>query len=216
MKATILPLGDQAVLVRFGATLSDEANRAAIGFAAKVVGARIGGVTEVVPSLVSVQVSYNPGKIGFAALCGELRLLLWALEPERAIAGAEHTIKVRFGGEAGPDLPEVAGLLGLDAEALVSRHCAAALRVLATGFAPGFVYCGFHPPELVLPRRTAVRPRVEPGSILFAAGQTAIAATSIPTGWHVIGRTEFANFDPWRTPPTRLQAGDLVRFEAVP
>ena len=45
-----------------------------------------------------------------------------------------------------------------------------------------------------------------------AAGQTAIAATSIRTGWHVIGQTEFQNFDPGREPPTLLRAGDAVRF----
>jgi inhibitor of KinA len=49
--------------------------------------------------------------------------------------------------------------------------------------------------------------------VLFAAGQTAIAATEIPTGWHVIGRTEFRNFDPTASVPTRLAAGDAVQFE---
>jgi inhibitor of KinA len=88
--------------------------------------------------------------------------------------------------------------------------------VLATGFAPGFVYCGFHESALRTPRRAAVRPPVAPGSVLFAAGQTAIAATPVPTGWHLIGRTDFINFDAGRSPPTRLREGDLVAFEAVP
>jgi inhibitor of KinA len=87
--------------------------------------------------------------------------------------------------------------------------------VLATGFAPGFVYCGFHEAGLRVPRRAAVRPPVAPGSVLFAAGQTAIAATPVPTGWHLIGRTDFINFDAMRDPPTILQEGDLVAFEAV-
>jgi allophanate hydrolase subunit 1 len=52
--------------------------------------------------------------------------------------------------------------------------------------------------------------------VLFAAGQTAIAATPIRTGWHVIGRTAFQNFDPQRSPPTRLSAGDLVQFGSDP
>ena len=50
------------------------------------------------------------------------------------------------------------------------------------------------------------------GTVLFAAGQTAIAATPIRTGWHVIGRTSFQNFDLKRDPPTVLSAGDTVRF----
>ena len=86
---------------------------------------------------------------------------------------------------------------------------------LTTGFAPGFVYCGFHLEALNLPRRDLVRPQVPAGSVLFAAGQTAIAATDIPTGWHVIGRTDLRNFDPAAVPPTRLRAGDSVVFEAI-
>jgi inhibitor of KinA len=97
----------------------------------------------------------------------------------------------------------------------VSQHDAFPLRILATGFAPGFVYCGFHGETLTLPRRSAVRAMVPAGSVLFAAGQTAIAATDIPTGWHVIGWTDFTNFDPNMTPPTRLRAGDHVVFEAL-
>ena len=37
-------------------------------------------------------------------------------------------------------------------------------------------------------------------------------ATPIPTGWHVIGRTDFANFVPDRDPPTRLREGDEISF----
>jgi allophanate hydrolase subunit 1 len=51
--------------------------------------------------------------------------------------------------------------------------------------------------------------------VLFAAAQTAITSTPIPTGWHVIGHTEFRNFDPAAVPPTRLAAGDMVGFEVV-
>jgi inhibitor of KinA len=86
------------------------------------------------------------------------------------------------------------------------------MRVLATGFAPGFVYCGFHARDLVVPRREQVRPLVPAGTVLFAAGQTAIAATPVRTGWHVIGRTAFQNFDPKSDPPTTLKAGDTIRF----
>jgi 5-oxoprolinase (ATP-hydrolysing) subunit B len=101
-------------------------------------------------------------------------------------------------------------------DAFVAQHNAELLRVLTTGFAPGFVYCGFHPEALNLPRRTTVRPRVPAGSVLFAAGQTAISATEIPTGWHVIGRTAFRNFLPESDPPTLLRAGDLIQFREAP
>jgi KipI family sensor histidine kinase inhibitor len=211
LRPDIVPLGDQAMLVRFGTRLDDAANRAALGLEAKLARDPIPGVTEIVPSLVSVLLRYDPDAIGQARLAGEISLRLGhADEPGPP---AIHDIEVHFDG---PDLAEVAEALKLGVDAFVAAHNARPLRVLTTGFAPGFVYCGFHPEALNLPRRTIVRPLVPAGSVLFAAGQTAMAATEIPTGWHVIGRTEFRNFVPENDPPTLLRAGDLIRFREAP
>ena len=178
---TILPLGDAAVLVRFGDSLSEAANRQAIAFAARLDADMPEGV--------------------------ELRLRIG----ERPVApiGNSWSIPVVFDGE---DLMEVCGRLKLAPGAFVVKHNGTPLRVLATGFAPGFVYCGFHSPAMVVPRREQVRPMVPAGTVLFAAGQTAITATPIRTGWHVIGRTIFQNFDPDETPPTAFAPGDTVEF----
>lgn len=208
--AEIEPLGDMGLLVRFARQLSDDANRAALRFAARLAADPVPGVVEVVPSLVSVLVRYDPGQVGFQRLAGELALRVQA--GEAAVEPRLHSIDVRFDGE---DLAEVSATLKLSAESFVAAHNAKPLRVMTTGFAPGFVYCGLHDRDLVLPRRTVVRQKVEAGTVLFAAGQTAIAATEIPTGWHVIGHTDFRNFDPKSDPPTVLRAGDLVRFRAM-
>ncbi|HWA17571.1 MAG TPA: carboxyltransferase domain-containing protein [Devosia sp.] len=207
---TLLPLGDQALLIRYADTLSNIANRAAIAAASHIAQTPPAGVEEVVPGLVSVMLRYGPGT-DFQRLRGEVGLLLNGVG-EDAPAARTHRIGVDFSGE---DVGEVAAALGLTVEAFVAQHNASPVRVLATGFAPGFVYCGFHPAGLNLPRRSSVRPMVPAGTVLFAAGQTAIAATPIRTGWHVVGRTSFRNFDPSGKPPTRLAPGDAVIFEAL-
>lgn len=212
----IVPLGDQGLLVRFGTTLSDEANLATIAFARHLQESLPEGVTEIDPNLVSVLLKYDPRRIGFERLAGEVRLLIGAPVEGKARKPRRHKIAVSFGGEAGPDLDEVAATLELSADAFVAAHNARPLRVLTTGFAPGFVYCGFHPDNFVVPRRPTVRPSVPAGTLLFAAGQSAITGTAIPTGWHVIGRTEFRNFDAQRDPPTILDEGDELTFEALP
>jgi KipI family sensor histidine kinase inhibitor len=212
----IIPLGDCGLLVRFGAALSDAANRRAIGFARLLQDDLPEGVEEIDPNLVSVLLRYDPRQTGFERLAGEVRLRLGSTGAAPGPAAGRHRIAVRFGGEAGPDLEAAATALELGIEAFIAAHNARPLRVLTTGFAPGFVYCGFHPEALRLPRRARVRPPVAPGSILFAAGQTAITATPVPTGWHVIGRTTFRNFVPEASPPTVLREGDLVGFEAEP
>lgn len=206
---TIVALGDAGLLVRFGTVLTDAANRAAIALALALDRAPIPGVVEVVPNLVSVLLRYDPIVCAPSAIAGELRLRLFSLS-EAEPQTERWTIPITFDG---PDLDAVAAALGLSPSAFISAHNARPLRVLATGFAPGFVYCGLHPNELVIPRRAAVRPSVPAGSVLFAAGQTAITSTEMPTGWHVIGRTSFANFDPAWQKPTRLGAGDVVTFE---
>ena len=206
---TLLPLGDRALLIRFSEELSDAANRAAIALAQKLTAVALEGVEEIAPGLVSVLLRLSP-TADFMRLSGEIRMQMGVDDAPQS--GAEHAVEVVFDG---PDLPEIATLLGFDREDFVARHNAAPLRVLATGFAPGFVYCGFHPAALVAPRREAVRPMVPAGTVLFAAGQTAIAATPIRTGWHVIGRTTFQNFNPAAEPPTVLAPGDTIRFTEV-
>jgi KipI family sensor histidine kinase inhibitor len=207
----ILPLGDRALLVRFGDSLSDAANRAAIAFGRRAQEAALPGVEEVVPSLVSVLLRYAPERVTFEQLAGEVRLLAGAPEHELA-PPREHRVPVVFDGD---DIGEVAELLQMSVAQFVDAHCAAPLRVLATGFAPGFLYCGFHEERLRVPRRAEVRRQVPVGTVLFAAGQTAITSTAIPTGWHVIGRTAFRNFDVTHVPPTHVAAGDVVRFEVA-
>jgi KipI family sensor histidine kinase inhibitor len=206
-RAEIVPLGDSALLVRFGLRLDDAANRAALAFAARLTNEPVSGVVEVVPSLVSVLVRYAPDKVGPMRLAGELGLLMQS--GDRVEAPKTYDIATRFDG---PDLAEAAAALGLHPDAFVAQHNRAPLRVLTTGFAPGFVYCGLHDEALVVPRRVNVRQQVPAGSIIFAAGQTAIVATDVPTGWHLIGHTDFRNFRPDQDPPTLLRAGDFVRF----
>lgn len=209
------PLGDTALLVRFGDSLSNEANLATLAFARRLAARPVSGIVEVVPNLVSVLLRYDPDIVGFNRLCGEVGMLLSRDAAEQLAEARVHDVPVTFGGDGGPDFESVAKALGLTPERFIAAHNASRLRVLATGFAPGFVYCGFHPQSLHIPRRHEVRAKVPAGSVLFAAGQTAIAATDIPTGWSVIGHTPLRNFDPDTDPPTRLAAGDLVRFEVA-
>lgn len=206
---TLLPLGDRALLIRFADSLSDNANQAAIGLARRLAADPPAGVAEVAPGLVSVLLRLAEGA-SFSQVRNEVMLRAdWTgtFQP-----GAEYRISLRLDGE---DLDEVAARLGMNRTDFALRHNRRPLRVLATGFAPGFVYCGFHDDDMIVPRRESVRAMVPAGTVLFAAGQTAIAATPIRTGWHVIGQTTFQNFDPARMPPTTLQAGDLVRFESL-
>ncbi len=212
MMPLIVPLGDRGLLIRFAKTLDDQANIRAVGFARHLAANPPDGALEIVPKLVSVYVRYDPSRISFGDLSAEVRLRL-RLAMGRKAAGAPSEpviIPTRYDGE---DLGEAARAADLSESDFIDRHASAALRVLAIGFAPGFAYCGFHDQLPPLPRRGEVRPRVPAGTVLYAAGQTAITATAIPTGWNVIGHTDFRNFDATAKPPVRLEAGTPVRFD---
>ncbi|WP_404403960.1 allophanate hydrolase subunit 1 [Pelagibacterium halotolerans] len=211
----LVPLGESALVIKYADRFDPHANRVAIAMARLLATRDVPGVLEVVPNLVSVLVRFDPAATRFDAVAGEVRLLTSLDFPETGVP-KHHRVSIRFGGPDGPDLDAVAEGVGMSVEAFIDAHNATPLHVLATGFAPGFVYCGMHDERLHLPRRSEVRTSVSAGSVLFAAGQTAIAATPIPTGWHVIGHTDFRNFDPAAVPPTHLRPGDIVSFEAMP
>jgi KipI family sensor histidine kinase inhibitor len=54
---------------------------------------------------------------------------------------------------------------------------------------------------------------VPAGSVAIAGRQTGIYPAVTPGGWHLIGRTDLAAWDPRRDPPALLAPGDRVRFE---
>src|SRR5215217_2091380 len=93
---TILPLGDSGVLVRFGTTLSDAANRAAIALVRAIDNEPIPGVVAIVPNLVSVLLRYDPMATGsYASIAGELRLRLHRL-PDVTSTATRWSIPVTF------------------------------------------------------------------------------------------------------------------------
>lgn len=212
---SILPVGDSGLLIRFSSQLTDQANLAAVRAASALSRAELWGIREIVPSLVSVFVKYDPATIDFETLAGEMRLRLSTLA-EQAEPETRHVrMNVSFGGDCGPDLEQASEACGLGPADFVAAHNRSALRVLAVGFAPGFIYCGMHPEELHIPRKADVRPNVPPGSVLFAAGQTAITSTWVPTGWYVIGHTEFRNFLPGESVVTPVRAGDRLDIQGA-
>src|SRR5690606_35065858 len=91
------------------------------------------GVIEVVPSLVSVLVRYNPRKTGFEALAGEVRLALSQPDGQETAKAQNtvHEVPVTFGGSVGPDLQEVAAALDMETDAFVEAHNRSPLRVMA-------------------------------------------------------------------------------------
>jgi KipI family sensor histidine kinase inhibitor len=166
------------------------------------------GVVELVPGYRTVLIVADPGQ---AEALDELAARLPHLElpPAESVAGATVEIPVSYDGE---DLPEVAGLTGLEAEEVVRRHTAPEYTVAFLGFSPGFPYLVGLDPALEVPRRETPRTSIPAGSVGLAGNQTGIYPTASPGGWQLIGHTDVTLFDPARDPPALLAPGTHLRF----
>ena len=215
----ILPLGLDGILVRFADTLSEAGNRAGLAFIASLRREQPAGITETATSLTSVLVRFNPAKTTRARIEDRLRGLLSDRDWYSAPLPEGRTlwrIPAVFGGDHGPQLDEVADMVGLSPERAVEDIAGSQLRVLAIGFAPGQPYLGFLGERWNIPRQKAVAPQVPRGAVVVAVRQVIPFANAAPTGWWQIGQTAFRCYARAGTPPIPLRAGDSVRFEPVP
>ncbi len=215
----ILPLGPDALLVRFSLTSTPAANAAAQVLARLLEEAPPAGVAEIVPSLASVMVRFDPERTRRAALNQGLATLLagrdWhALRPPPA--RRRWRIPAAFGGAHGPQLAEAARLAGLNQSQALRDLAATRLRVLAIGFAPGQPYLGFLPPAWDFPRLDRLTPQVPAGALVVALRQVVAFNNPSTTGWRQVGRTAFRSFRPEAADPFPLRVGDEVVFEPVP
>ncbi|MFN3372789.1 MAG: 5-oxoprolinase subunit PxpB [Chloroflexus sp.] len=210
MSGRIDLMGEAALLVRWPANVA--AAGAPLAAMANLQRDPLPGVIDLVPAIDSLLVCFDPLTTDRTQLTDRLHTLA-AHPPLTALpTGRELVISVHYGGIDGPDLDAVAAQLGLSPQEVIDLHTATEQRVLMIGFAPGYPYLGWLPPELHLPRRATPRVAVPAGSVAIAAGMTGIYPAVLPGGWHLIGRTDVTLFDPASDPPVLLQPGDRVRF----
>ncbi|AUV01941.1 5-oxoprolinase subunit PxpB [Phytobacter ursingii] len=168
-------------------------------------------VVEAIPGMNNITVVLREPQT--LALDAIERLQRWweesdALEPESRTID----IPVLYGGEAGPDLPDVARHTGLTQKQVVELHASIDYVVWFLGFQPGFPYLGGMPENLATPRRAEPRVRVPAGSVAIGGAQTGIYPLVTPGGWNLIGRTELPLFTPSLSEPVLLRPGDTLRF----
>lgn len=201
-RRTVLPSGERAILVE----VEDAAS--AHDLAGSIRAAAHPDVEEIVPGARTVLVvASDPTALGAVAAL--------AADPPSGTATAtareEVVLAVRYDGE---DLAAVALECGLSEDEVVRRHAQARYVVEFVGFAPGFAYLAGLDPVLHLPRLASPRPSVPAGSVAIAGPYAAVYPRSSPGGWRLLGHTDEVLFDAGDAPPSRLEAGTVVRFEA--
>jgi len=213
----VQPLGDAALIVTFASELSALANARVHALAASLRDRPLatirGAAVEIVPAMVSLTVHVEPGMAERSA--EDLRARAVDVATGASLASAVDArpvreIAVRYGGDAGPDLADVAAFARCTPAEVIARHAARIYRVYMLGFLPGFAYLGDVDASLAAPRRATPRTRVPAGSVGIAGLQTGIYPQDSPGGWQIIGHTGARMFDP--ASGALLQPGDRVRF----
>lgn len=219
---TVEAIGDSALLLRWGDRIDPQLNLEVHALASRLRAHAPAWLLDVVPAYASLALHIDPA--GFERDLDPLRearrwLRAQGEDASDAAAPAQVArvveVPVRYGGDAGPDLEAVAAHCGIDAAAVVARHCAPLYRVAMLGFAPGFPYLLGLDPGLATPRLAQPRQRIPAGSVGIGGAQTGIYPREGPGGWQLIGRTSLSLFDPERDPPSVLAPGDSLRFVAV-
>ncbi|QKE85916.1 allophanate hydrolase subunit 1 [Arthrobacter sp. NEB 688] len=212
MPVQVLPAGEHAVLVEVPGLTEVLALAAAVRAAVASGEGPWGSVADVVPAARTLLL------VGDDVVPARLAEAVRALAPRVGTDGPVPPegpvveVPVRYDG---PDLDEVARLVGMDPAAVVAAHTGTPWRVAFGGFAPGFAYLVGGDPRLRVPRRDTPRASVPAGSVGLAGEFSGIYPRASPGGWRLVGRTDVGLWRPDHDPPALLRPGGVVRFVAV-
>ena len=216
----IEPLGEDALLLRFGDDIDAQTNAGVHAVARCIATVRPPWLRDIVPAYASLALFIDFE--AFPSTADPLEATTRWLR-QQALDGDDAgmrtprmvEIPVLYGGVDGPDLEAVAAHAGISTGDVIERHAAGDYMVAMLGFAPGFPYLLGLNPALAIPRLQTPRTRVAAGSIGIGGAQTGVYPRPGPGGWRIIGRTSAVLFDPLRGSPSLLLPGDRVRFLAV-
>lgn len=207
------PLGDSGLTVVIGEGISRELSNSVMRVARAVQSSHISGISEIVPSYASVGIYYDALTVRFDEVVERVRDVIENLS-DGADANPVNSRLIKIPAHYdGEDLHDVASRTGHSEADVIRLHSEREYYVYVIGFVPGWAYLGDIDPSLVLPRRSAPRKQVPPGSVAIAETQTGVYPFATPGGWHIIGRTEMKLFDVNRDEPALLRVGDRVVFE---
>ena len=202
--------GDSGMLLELEEAIDAGVNARAIAIAAAIRAEALAGVRDVVSTYRTVAVHFDPLRVGIEAVHEAMARASTAAATD--VTGKTVDVPVQYGGEAGPDLLELAQFANLGPQAAIDLHSRTPYRVFMLGFLPGFAYMGGVDARIAMPRRDTPRMRVPTGSVGIAGQQTGVYPRESPGGWRLIGRTNARVFEARRPEPCLFAPGDIVRF----
>jgi inhibitor of KinA len=220
----IFSLGDSAVTIELGNSISRELNAQARHLQRWLADHPFEGLLDVTSAYSSVSVFYDPVILvkkyrppkGASNFVQQRLREAW----DQSSASTEPSdreivrIPVCYGEDFGPDMDFVSRTTQLSQQEIVHLHCARRYYVYMIGFLPGFTYMAEVDQRLISPRKK-LPVHIPAGSVGIAGSQTGIYPFACPGGWQIIGRTPVSLFNPKQGVPVILESGDLVEFYPI-
>jgi KipI family sensor histidine kinase inhibitor len=210
----VLPAGDTALVVEFGENIDRRLSTWVLALSQRLSEARINGVVEIVPTIRSLIVHYDPLALPASSLTTRIVEMMRGLRSGEGAARHWH-LPACYDSRIAPDLENVAARAGISPAQVVERHSGITYHVYMLGFLPGMAYLGDLPPELEFPRMPTPRLKVPAGSLAIATTLTCVYPVDTPAGWHLIGRSPVPFFERHPSVKTLLRPGDKVTFGPV-
>jgi KipI family sensor histidine kinase inhibitor len=213
----IVDCGDSAVVARAVSRDAERDWRLVHALADAFDAVRLDGIQGTVPTYDALLVEFDCTRTDHDTVRRVLRREADRLgeRPEPAVAPRRFVVPVVYGGEYGPDLPVVAGQLGLAEQEVVELHSASDLTVRCLGAPAGAPMMDGPAFPRPVPRLASPRTRVLPGSVAVAGRQAVICPMPSPGGWPILGRTPLSVLDLDADPLTPYRPGDTFRFHPI-
>jgi KipI family sensor histidine kinase inhibitor len=215
----LLPLGDAAWTVEFGARIDPALHGRVLGLLEALKRIQMAdiftGIVDLVPTFRSLTVCYDP-RLCDGERLGEALLSLARTAGAVQQEGRHWRLPVCFDEDFAPDLADLAQTKNLTREAVIGRLLDTTFQVYMIGFMPGFPYMGGLPEELEMPRLKSPRKAVPARTLAVAGTMCAVYPWESPGGWRLLGRTPVPLFMAGdEIAPSLLASGDRVSWRAV-
>lgn len=212
MEAKFLLVGDAAISVQMGDEISLEVNQLVRMLYQELTRNPIEGVTEMVPTYVSLMIHYRPDVIRYEELKARIQVQMQHMENVEGQSGTVKEVPICYGGEFGPDLEDCAAFENISTQELIRMHSDHEYLAYMLGFAPGHAYMSRFEEPFHFKRRESPRVHIPGRSIVAQLYQSNLIPFDQPCGWNILGMTPLTICDYSKEDPFLVRAGEWVKF----
>ena len=212
----IIPAGENALIIYFDKKIDSNLLQK-ISYYSKTIKKDLDKyIIELVPSYVSIFISFNLNQISQFELIRKLEKVLIKkqnMNDARDISIFE--IPVYYGFDVGLDLKDVLEKKKMELDQFISIHSQIEYDIFAIGFAPNFAFLGQISNDIRVPRLDTPRISVPAGSVGIAESQTGVYPINSPGGWNLVGKTPLDLSISNIHISSYLRVGEKVRFKPI-